>query len=61
MEIDNAPFVSDSWQGVSFWLDYGERSYFGKNWGNDFWGIIGDLGDSIIPVHLPIMTELPGS
>ena len=49
MEIDNTISLSDSWQGVSFWLDYGEKAYFGKNWGNDFWGIIGDLGSLNYP------------
>ena len=49
MEIDNPGLVSNSWQGVSFWLNYGEVAYFGKNWGNDYWGIIGDLGSLNYP------------
>ncbi|MBN1999453.1 T9SS type A sorting domain-containing protein [candidate division KSB1 bacterium] len=49
MEIENVNLISGSWQGVSLWLDYGEVAYFGKNWGNDNWGIIGDLGSLNYP------------
>jgi hypothetical protein len=49
MEIDNPAIVNNSWQGVSFFLldttgNYIERAYWGKNWGNEFWGFIGDFG-----------------